>query len=95
MEESVRLLRRHLRQYFGSDHRSDSLTYSDVSRHASRHDLISIKECERWFNYRDHWDRASYHLDEDFTETTLSMPQQLVGDARELTRNMSMETADE
>ena len=93
--ESVRLLRRHLGQYFGSDHRVARLIYRDVYRYAARHGLISIEECERWFGYRDHWDRAPYQLDEDFTETTLSMLRQLVDDARELARTMSMEAADE
>ena len=95
MGESACLLRRHLRQYFGSNHRSDSLTYRDVFRYAARHELISIDECERWFGYRAHLDRAPHHLDEDFTETALFMLKQLADDARELTKTMSMEAADE
>ena len=95
VRESVRLLRRHLGQYFGSDHRADGLTYRDVFRYAARHGVISIKECERWFGYRDLLERVSYHLDEDFTETTLFMLKQLGGDARELSGRMSAETADE
>ena len=94
VRESVRLLRRHLRQYFGSNHRADSLTYRDVFRYAARHGVISIKECERWFGYRDHLERASYHMDEDFTETTLFMLKQLGDDVRNLSGRVSAETAD-
>ena len=95
LRESVRLLRRHLRPYFGSDHRANSLTHKDVFRYAARHGLISIQECERWLGYWDDWNKASCLHDEDFPEAPLSLLPQLIEDARELTRVITEAPADE
>ena len=95
LARSVRLLRRHLRPYFGADRRADSLTHREVFRYAARHGLISIQECERWLGYRDDWERASYLHGEDLPEATLSLLPQLIEDAREITKVMSKAPADE
>ncbi len=95
LTRSAKLLRRHLRPFFGADSRADSLTHREVFRHAARHGLISVEGCERWLGYRDDWNRTSYLHDENLPEAMLSVLPQLIEDARELTRVISEMRADE
>ena len=84
VEQCGSLLRRRLRPYFSSNRQADRLTYKDIFRHGAKHGLISIEQCERWFNYRDHRNDTAHLYGRDFAEKTLPMLPQFVEDARDL-----------
>ena len=84
LEQSGKLLRMRLRQYFASNLEADRLSFKDVFRHASRRGLLSIQSCERWFGYRDNRNNTAHDYGEGFAETTLKLLPIFVDDARHL-----------
>ena len=89
VEQCGSLLRRRLRPFFSSNRQADNLTYKDIFRYAAKHGLISIEQCERWFNYRDHRNDTAHLYGRDFAEKTLPMLPQFAVDARDVARVVS------
>ena len=89
LEQSGSLLRKRLRPYFAFNRQADSLAFKDVFRYASKHDLISLQMCERWFEYRDNRNDTARLYGEDFAETTLVLLPQFIEDARQLAQVIS------
>ena len=53
LEQSGKLLRKRLAEYFASNRKADALTFRDCFRHAAKHGIIDCAACERWLQYRD------------------------------------------
>ncbi len=88
-EQSGSLLRKRLRPYFASNRQADTLSFKDVFRYASKHGLISLQACERWFEYRDNRNDTAHLYGEDFAETTLTLLPQFIEDAKDLAQVIS------
>ena len=86
LEQSGSLLRRRLRPYFASNRQADRLAFRDIFRYAAKHGLISLQECERWFEYRDNRNDTAHLYGEDFAETTLTLLPDFISDAKKLAR---------
>ena len=84
LEQSGRLLRMRLREYFATNLQADRLTFKDVFRYAARHGLLSAESCERWFTYRDNRNDTAHDYGEGFAEQTLKLLPGFIADAREL-----------
>lgn len=84
LEQSGKLLRMRLRDYFASNLEADRLIFKDVFRHATRHGLLSVESCERWFEYRDNRNSTAHDYGEGFAETTLNLLPIFIEDARHL-----------
>ena len=84
LEQSGRLLRMRLREYFATNLQADRLTFKDVFRYAARHGLLTAESCERWFEYRDNRNDTAHDYGEGFAEETLKLLPGFIADAREL-----------
>ena len=84
LEQSGKLLRMRLRDYFASNLEADRLTFKDVFRHATHRGLLPIESCERWFEYRDNRNSTAHDYGVGFAETTLRLLPAFVVDARHL-----------
>ena len=92
LEQAGSLLRRRLRPYFSSDRQADRLAFKDIFRYAAKHDLISLRASERWFEYRDNRNDTAHLYGENFAETTIELLPQFISDAKELVLVLSEET---
>ncbi len=86
------LLRRRLRPYFAAASRVDGMTFGRIFREAARLHLISLDECRRWLNYRDHQNRIAQRYGREFAEQTLTALSPIVEDARRIAEVIGAET---
>ena len=82
LEQSGKLVRKRLAQYFASNRKADTLTFRDCFRHATKHGIIDCATCERWLEYRDHIDQMDSN--ETIPDNTLQLLSQFSADARTL-----------
>ena len=74
MEQSGKLLRKRLAEYFASNRQADRLRFKDLFRHATRHDLMASDTVERWLGYSDHRNDTARDYGKDFAETLVLLP---------------------
>lgn len=84
LEQSGKLLRKRLADYFASNRQADRLAFKDLFRHAARHGLITPEACERWLAYRDTRNETAHDYGEVLAETTLELLPAFVVDAGDL-----------
>lgn len=84
LEQSGKLLRKRLGDYFDSNRRADRLPFKDLFRHAAKHGLLDANATERWLRYRDNRNNTAHDYGEGFAETTLRLLPDFVADARAL-----------
>lgn len=84
LEQSGKLLRMRLRDYFASNLEADRLIFKDVFRHATRRGLLSVDSCERWFEYRDNRNSTAHDYGAGFAETTLKLLPSFIVDSKRL-----------
>jgi len=84
LEQSGKLLRKRLAEYFSSNRKADRLRFRDVFRHAAKHDLLDCEAVERWYGYRDNRNDTAHEYGEDFAETTLTLLTAFIEDAKAL-----------
>ena len=72
-EQCGSLLKKRLRPYFASNRQADELAFKPIFRHATRHGLISVEECERWLEYRDHRNDTAHERGEAYTDATIEL----------------------
>lgn len=84
LEQSGKLLRKHLAAYFASNQQADRLTFKDLFRHAAKHGLLEPDTVERWFDYRDNRNDTAYNYGENFADTTLKLLPSFITDAKAL-----------
>lgn len=83
-EQCGRLLKKRLRPYFASNQQADGLAFKPIFRHAAQNGLITVEECERWLEYRDHRNQTAHLYGEVFAKATLELLPRFVADARHL-----------
>ena len=84
LEQSGKLLRKRLANFFASNQQADRLAFKDLFRHAAKHGLIESDAAERWLRYRDNRNDTAHNYGEDFAEDTLKLLPSFVADARAL-----------
>ena len=84
LEQSGKLLRKHLAAYFASNRQADRLAFKDLFRHAAKHGLMEADAVERWLAYRDNRNDTAHNYGEDFAESTLKLLPTFVADAKVL-----------
>lgn len=84
LETAGKLVRKALKTYTGRPREIDALTYKDVLRHATKHDLMSPAAVERWFAYRDNRNNTAHDYGAGFVEETLELLPRFISDARAL-----------
>ena len=92
IELTASLLRRRLRPYFATVRQVSDLTFGQVFREAARLHLISLDECRRWLNYRDHRNMITHRCDREFAEEALTVLPPLIEDARRIAEMIGAET---
>ena len=93
LEQSSKLLRKRLSEFFASNRQADRLAFKDLFRHAAKHGLIESDATERWLLYRDNRNDTAHNYGEDFAEETLKLLPPFVADARALAD--TIETVDD
>ena len=84
LEQSGKLLKKRLCDWFSSNRQADVLTFKNTFRQALKHGLISTQQCERWLKYRNHRNTTAHDYGEDFAENTLKLISKFIDDARAL-----------
>ncbi len=84
LEQSGKLLRKHLAAFFASNQQADRLTFKDLFRHAAKHGLIDSDAVERWLDYRDNRNDTAHNYGKDFAEATLKLLTAFIADAKVL-----------
>lgn len=84
MEQSGKLLRKRIAEYFASNQQADRLVFKDLFRHAALHGLLDAGAVERWLSYRDHRNHTAHDYGEDFAEATLELLADFISDAKAL-----------
>ncbi len=83
-EQSGILLRKRLRAYMASHREADQLAFKPIYRHAARHGLITVEECERWLSYRNSRNKTAHLYGEELAEAILKLIPTFIADARHL-----------
>ncbi len=86
------LLRRRLRPYFAAVSQVDGMTFGRVFRESARLHLISLDECRRWLNYRDHHNGIAHRYGREFAEQALTVLPPLIEDASRIAEVIGAET---
>jgi nucleotidyltransferase substrate binding protein (TIGR01987 family) len=86
LETAGKLLRKALKAYTGRPRDIDALTYKEVLRHATKHDLMTTEAVTRWFHYRDNRNDTAHDYGVGFAEATLDLLPGFLEDARALER---------
>lgn len=84
LEQSGKLLRKVLLEYFPTKKAVDSLTFKDVFRSASRFSLLSEAEVSRWMKYRDNRNNTAHDYGQAFAEDTLVLIDDFILDVKAL-----------
>ena len=92
IELTASLLRRRLRPYFATVRQVNDLTFAQVFREAARLHLISLDECRKWLNYRDHRNAIGHRYGREFAEQALTVLLPLIEDARRIAEMIGAET---
>lgn len=89
LEISGKLLKKAIKPFFATPKAVDRLTFKDVFRHAAKHDILSIEEVERWFDYRDNRNLTAHDYGEGFAEETMALLPGFVADAKKLQEKLT------
>ena len=92
IELTATLLRRRIKPYFATVRQLNDLTFGQVFREATRLHLISLDECHRWLNYRDHHDTIAHRYGREFAKDALTVLLPLIEDARRIVEVIGAET---
>jgi len=84
LEQSGKLLKKVLRDYFHSNKAVDKLVFKELFRQAGLHSLLTIEEVERWLNYRDNRNLTSHDYGEELANQTLVLIPQFIVDSKRL-----------
>ncbi len=84
LEQSGKLLRKKLADYFATKKEVDKLTFKDVFRYANKHSLIDEPAVERWFSYRDNRNDTAHDYGVQFAKQTLGLIDNFINDVEDL-----------
>ena len=94
LEQSGKLLRKRLRDWFSSNKQVDTLTFKQIFRHALKHGLITNRQCESWLKYRELRNSTAHDYGEGFAETTLKLLSEFIDDAKALAQTVEQSEND-
>ena len=80
IEQMGKLLKRALLDYSASRSAIERLNFKDVFRMAAQHEIISLEQAERWFDYRDNRNRTAHDYGVGFAEETLILLPRFIQD---------------
>ena len=80
LEQSGKLLRKYLLQFFSSKKSVDALSFKDLFRQANKHSILEEDEAIRWFMYRDNRNNTAYDYGRAFAEETLKLIESFIKD---------------
>ena len=86
------LLSTRLKPYFATARQVNDLTFGQAFREAARLHLISLDECRRWLDYRDHRNVIAHRYGMEFAEQALTVLPPLIEDARRIAVVIGAET---
>lgn len=84
LEQSGKLLRKHLTPYFATKKSVDMLTFKDLFRNAYKFSLITEEEVNRWMKYRDNRNNTAHDYGRAFAEQTLLLIEDFLNDVKHL-----------
>lgn len=84
LEQSGKLLKKLLKQYFHSSQAVDRLVFKDIFRHAAIHQIISTDAVERWLKYRDNRNITAHDYGAHFAEETVLLLPAFLEDVKNL-----------
>lgn len=84
LEQSGKLLRKKLSDYFATKKEVDRLTFKDIFRYANKHSLLDESTVERWFNYRDNRNSTAHDYGVQFAQQTLGLIESFINDVEKL-----------
>ncbi len=94
LEQSGKLLRKRLVDFYDSNLQVDRLNFKDVFRYAAKHGLIDFESVERWFLYRETLNNTTHNYGVKFAEATLELLPAFIADAKELAKKIAVEDDD-
>jgi nucleotidyltransferase substrate binding protein (TIGR01987 family) len=80
LEQSGKLLKKVLKDYFHTNKAVDKLIFKDIFRQAGLHGLLSVEEVQRWLEYRDNRNSTSHDYGEFLANETLVIIKQFTYD---------------
>lgn len=86
LEQSGKLLKKRLSEYFVSNSAVDKLTFKDIFRYATKHTLMDVETSERWLVYRDNRNNTAHDYGQQFAESTLQLLPRFIADAKALAK---------
>lgn len=84
LEFAGKLLKKAITPYFSSHKAVDQLIFKDIFRHAAKHNFLTLKEVENWFEYRDSRNSTAHDYGEIFAEETLKLIYRFLIDIKKL-----------
>ena len=84
LEQSGKLLRKVLSNYFADNSQADRLVFKDIFRYAAKHSLIDSETCERWLLYRDNRNDTAHSYGKSFAESTIKLLPDFITDTKAL-----------
>jgi nucleotidyltransferase substrate binding protein (TIGR01987 family) len=84
LEQSGKLLKKKITPYFASKRAVDALTFKELFRFANKHGLLNDDEILRWYAYRDNRNDTAHDYGLQFAETTVSMINDFIKDAKRI-----------
>jgi len=86
LEQSGKLMKKRLSEFFASNRAVDKLTFKDIFRNAAKYTLINIDTSERWLEYRDNRNSTAHDYGEQFAESTLKLLPSFIADTKALAK---------
>ena len=86
LEQMGKILKKSLRLFFSSQRKTRNLPFKDIFRKAGEVELLTIEQVERWLIYRDSRNDTSHQYGENFANYTLSLVEQFIQDAQDLSK---------
>ena len=83
-EISFKLLKRALKDFGHGAKKLDATPIKELLRLSATHSLMSLKEVERWFAYRDNRNNTAHDYGEGFAKDTLRLLPNFIADAKVL-----------
>lgn len=84
LEQSGKLLKKVLVNYFATNKSVDNLTFKELFRQAFKVGLLSEDEVNRWLVYRDNRNNTAHDYGREFAEKTLSFIEDFLRDAKKI-----------
>lgn len=84
LEQSGKLLRKHLTPFFASKKEADKLPFKDLFRNALKHSILTEAEVNRWMQYRDNRNNTAHDYGQAFAEETLNLIDDFIVDVKHL-----------